>query len=559
MDTLILGRLLDYPRTGGHSIESYGEEFGLSKIKFNNFKEYTDDLLEYCVRDVHICHKVYNKYVTDIHLPSLLLEQKFQLVCNMLHTNGFYFNKTKAEKIHTDVCNTLATLDADILSAFRPKSKLIREVHPRETKHGTLNRGDFRFVGDGDLSVYNGGPFSRFTWEPFNPASHKQVIDVLVDAKWKPVEKTKTHEDVERTINSFKRKKDLDNELQELYDKLESLLRYGWSISETNLNTLPLDAPAPARLLAKRIQYESRRRTLHEWLEAVEEDGRIHAEFVNPGAWTLRMAHRRPNAANIPNEFFENGTKKLLGKELRSLWGAPKGRLLAGVDAEGIQLRIFAHYINDPEFTNALVNGRKADKTDPHSLNQRIIGPTCKSRQAAKRFIYALLLGGGLTRFADIMDCTREEAQEALDKILERYTGLAYMRREIFPHDADRGWFEGLDGRKVRIPGDDKRSREHYAMSGYLQCGEAIIMKMATLKWVDKLKDYDALLVNLVHDEWQVETPNNMETAITIAKMLADSLREVGEELGLRCPLAGSYWNDDHHDYTIGVNWYQTH
>jgi DNA polymerase-1 len=108
------------------------------------------------------------------------------------------------------------------------------------------------------------------------------------------------------------------------------------------------------------------------------------------------MAHQNPNTANIPNEFDTAGRKKLLGKELRSLWCAPKNRLLVGCDAEGIQLRIFAHYINDPEFTDALVKGKKDDKTDPHSLNQRILGSVCKSRAAAKRFIYALLLGAGI-------------------------------------------------------------------------------------------------------------------------------------------------------------------
>lgn len=84
-------------------------------------------------------------------------------------------------------------------------------------------------------------------------------------------------------------------------------------------------------------------------------------------------------------------------------------------------------------------------------------------------------------------------------------------------------------------------------------------MKMATLKWIDKLRDYEALLVNLVHDEWQTEVPNNMEIALRVAKMQADSLRVVGEELGLNCPLAGSYYDDVHNDYTIGTNWSVTH
>ena len=84
-------------------------------------------------------------------------------------------------------------------------------------------------------------------------------------------------------------------------------------------------------------------------------------------------------------------------------------------------------------------------------------------------------------------------------------------------------------------------------------------MKRATLKWHDKLKEYDACLVNFVHDEWQTECPNNVDIALKIAKMQADSLVEVGEDLKLKCPLAGSYWNDDHKDYTVGTNWYSTH
>jgi hypothetical protein len=34
------------------------------------------------------------------------------------------------------------------------------------------------------------------------------------------------------------------------------------------------------------------------------------------------MAHQNPNTANIPNEFDTAGKRKLLGKELRSLYGA---------------------------------------------------------------------------------------------------------------------------------------------------------------------------------------------------------------------------------------------
>jgi DNA polymerase I len=116
-----------------------------------------------------------------------------------------------------------------------------------------------------------------------------------------------------------------------------------------------------------------------------------------------------------------------------------------------------------------------------------------------------------------------------------------------------------LDGRKVRIPGEDTGERKHLAMSGYLQNGEAIVMKMATLRWWDEVKELGGSLVNFVHDEWQTEAPNNIQICMQIAQIQANSLREVGKELGLKCPLAGSFYNEDHKDYTIGTNWLATH
>jgi DNA polymerase-1 len=415
------------------------------------------------------------------------------------------------------------------------------------------------------LSV--GAPFSYCSWSEFNPSSHKQIISVLNQAGWKPVDKTQTHIDTEREIGRLKyqkKNKELDTTYKELYSKLQLLKVTGWKVNEANLDTLPSSAPLAARLLAKRIVYESRRRTLTEWLELAvpgsdKSHERIHGKFYGIGAWTHRMAHQKPNTANIPNEFDTAGKKKLLGKELRSLWCAPRNRLLVGVDAEGIQLRIFAHYINDPEFTRALVEGRKDDKTDPHSLNQNILGPVCKSRAAAKRFIYALLLGAGLGKLQEILGCGEQDTKQALDRLMARYSGWAMLKEQVFPRDARRGWFQGLDGRKVRIPSDTESSRRHLAMSGYLQNGEAIVMKSATLRWWQKLEDYDAKLVNFVHDEWQIECPNNMTVALEIAEIVSQSLVETGNDLGLLCPMAGSYYNEDLKDYTIATNWSKTH
>jgi len=271
------------------------------------------------------------------------------------------------------------------------------------------------------------------------------------------------------------------------------------------------------------------------------------------------MAHQKPNTANIPNAVrVSDGKPSLYGKELRSFWCAPKKRVLVGVDAEAIQLRIFAHLINDPILTDAIVNGKKSDGTDPHSLNKKYFGDYCKTRNAAKHSLYAIFFGGGPGKIADIMACTREEASQAIDSLIDKYPGLKYLQQEVIPKDARRGWFLGIDGRAVRVPGSDISKKRHLMMSGYLQNGEAVAMKRATVLFNPRLKDFDAKLVDLVHDEWQVEAPNELELCIELAKVMCDSLRIVGEELKLNCPLAGSYWNDAE-EYTIATNWSKTH
>jgi DNA polymerase-1 len=567
IDTLIVSKLYNYSRDG-HSLEDYGLEFDYPKGKFTDFSKWSQELEDYCARDVEITNRIYlyyNRYIGDpTQLPARQCEHRFQLVANSLSNNGFSFNSTRASNLLAKVEKELAVLDKEIAEAFPPREVLIREFTPRATQYGTINKSSVPKALRDKISEYEVGKIYRWTkMEPFNPSSHKQLVEILNEAGWSPVNKTKTHIEVERELNKLKfnsnRDEALDTRLKELYDGYTRLAVYGWKIDEQNLETLPPGAPSPARALAKRILYEARRRTLVEWLALVQADGRIHGKFYAIGAWTHRMAHQNPNTANIPNEYDTQGKKKLLGKEMRSLWCAPKNRLLVGCDAEGIQLRIFAHLIDDPEFTRALVEGKKEDKSDPHSLNARILGSVCPGRQAAKRFIYALLLGAGIGKLAEILGSSKHEAESALERLMGRYGGFTYLKKHIIPADAQRGWFVGLDGRNVRIPGETVSQRKHLCMSGYLQAGEAVVMKAATLKWGNKLKEDQALLVNMVHDEWQTETPNNMEVAIRVAEAQARSLREVGEELKLKCPLAGSYWNDDHKDYTIGTNWSVTH
>lgn len=566
-DTLVLSKLIDYPRKK-HSIKDYGEEFGLEKGDFHDWTKYSPEMEEYCHRDVSICHRIYNRYLRYIsnpsHVDSIRREHKFQLLANRLHDNGFCLDVKKAEKILLDVKEELSRLDEAFVEAFPPKLKLIREVTPKETKYGTISLSSIpKVLRDDVASMLPGSPFSYCSWEAFNPGSPKQVVSILNQAGWVPVDKTDGHKDKEREYNALKRQrkrvKGLDTAIKELYNDLNKLAVYGWKINENNLSTLPISAPLPARTLARRILFESRRKTLTEWLSLVTSEGRVHGEFQAIGAWTHRMSHQKPNMANITNAVrVSDGKESLLGKELRQCWRAPKNRLIVGVDAEAIQLRGFAHLINDPKLTDAIVNGDKKKGTDPHSLNKAYFGSYCKTRNAAKHSLYAMFFGGGPPMLSTIMDCTKAEAAEAIESLLEKYPGLVKLQQEVFPIDAKRGYFIGIDGRKVRIPGETQKDREHLCMSGYLQNFEKVIMSEASLVFEPELIHYDTILIDLVHDEWQNECPNDVTVCTAVAELECKTLVDVGVSFNLNCPLAGSYHNDAGKP-TIGTNWYMTH
>lgn len=272
------------------------------------------------------------------------------------------------------------------------------------------------------------------------------------------------------------------------------------------------------------------------------------------------MSHDNPNMGNVPKYNAKRPDTTPYSDRMRALWKAAPERYLIGVDAESIQLRVLAHYIDDYEFTQSLLVGKKEDKTDPHSVNQRALGEACTSRDDAKTFIYAWVLGASEGKVAEILKCSRQSAAASVKNFLDRYDKLCYVKDKIVPQDAYNKYFIGFDGRAVKIPGEDQSSREHFALAGYLQSGEAIIMKRATQIWIPKLQSLSIpfKFVNFVHDEFQLEVPRDMTLATHVAQIVADSIRQVGEDLNLRCPMKGSILNA-HDKLAIGDNWLQTH
>lgn len=517
VDTLVLSRLLWQDRPGGHGLEAWGERFKYPKPPIHDFSVFTPELLHRCHTDVEINIKLYAHLLRKLNAPNwhtaVKLELAYQWIAREMHDNGFGFNIKDAVAMLAELDKEIEVLDDTIQKAFPPVIK-ITQLKTKE----------------------------KIEEIPFNPASSKQLVDRLWEGGWKPVEKTKGHAAALKDASITP-------------EKLANFQRYGWKVNEANVGTLPDSADPAYHHLVERLLVDARRRTLVEWFEAYNpETGSIHGKFNPLGTRTQRCVHTNPNMGNVPTrKSIKYNSKRLrdkalaYGARMRSMWVARPGAWLVGTDMESAHLRIFAHLINDKRFIEALVSGRKEDGTDPHSLNRRALGEICVDRDRAKTFIFTFLNGGGASKVAEIFGCSIAAARASLASFVASYPGLEKLRKEQIPKDAQRGYFEGVDGRYVI------NDSEHHMIGMYLQNAESVLMKHANLLWrkeLDKL-GINYKQVNWVHDEWVTEVYGDKATAELVGNIQADSIRIVGEQFGMRCPMGG--------EAKVGKDWLEVH
>lgn len=540
IDTLVVSRLINSWDYNQHGLASWGDRLGFAKGDFHDFTTYNFRMLRYCVRDVDLTEKIFNFLRRFIENPklrkSMQIEHRAAIICREMHDNGFGFDIERAKELYERINQELISLSGQIEKAFPARRVIARTVLPIPTKMGSINRRSFSWLHDDQtpesIGAVVGVPFHVYGEEVFNPSSTKQCIDRLWEFGWNPTEKTKGHIKAER-----------DGDVS---DKFRV---YGWTLSEENLQTLPSTAPPAAQLLTRHMLLTRRLSTLDEWIGAYNERTQsIHGEINAIGTWTHRASHKNPNTGNIARVTSE------FGGEMRELWRAGPGYRQIGCDAEGIQLRILAHYMDDEEFTTALVSGRSEDGTDVHTLNLRKLNGVqsnypCKDRTTAKTFIYSYLLGASASKTAQVFGCSVPIATEARNKFVDGFPGLKEIKSTLIPKDVRRGYFEGIDGRPVMC------NSAHHMLAGYLQNGETVVMKLANWKWRSDLIKQDRFFQQMayVHDEWQTRVRDGLPEYVyeEIGKIQADSIRWAGVELGLKCPLAGSF--------KIGYNWKDCH
>jgi len=562
IDTLVVSRLVNFSKVGGHSVENWGKQWPHleQKVKVDDWNnpKLIDLYIERCKVDVEIQHRIYKELERFIYDPAwakaLRVEHDMAYICRDMRENGFSFDKAKAEEYLSLIKKEMRGVEEEIHRDIPPVLVQDGGVKLKVNKDGQPAKGTLRIVGH-IRGITDGSEFYRFHYEPFNPGSAKQRVEYLNKAGWKPVDKTRGHLKCEREYRKAERNNRVS---KELHDRLLRFKEYGWQVTEANLETLPPQAPRGAHLLAKWLTLEGRRGDLVEWLSAFNPaTGRIHGGFNGIGSWTHRMSHVRPNQGNIFSTFTTDQCRGKVPTQveevklkyngvLRGLWKAERGAYLVGTDAEGIQMRVFAHYVANKEYARTIVEGNKDLGTDVHSVNRSLLGSVCRSRDDAKTFIYAWLLGAGVDKISQILSCTRDAAKAAVAKFMSSVPGIDNLKRVVIPSDAERGYFIGLDGRKVI------NYNQHIMLAGYLQNGEACVMKHANILWRKEVEKEGVRYrqVDFVHDEWQTEA-YNLEEAKRIGVLQCGAIKRAGEELGMTVALAG--------ESKIGRNWYETH
>ena len=495
-DTLVLSRLYNPQLDGGHSLDAWGQRLKFPKGEYNDWTALTPEMLEYCKQDVRVTEQTLTfleKALEPFGDTSIDLEHRVQCAINKQITNGWLLDQRKAFDLIAELKEKQNEVKEQVQQAFTPLPTFVKEIVPKFKKDGNLSTVGLKFLGDEWQNV--AGPFSRIDWPEFNLASRQQIGRYLKLFGWKPDKFTDNGQAI---------------------------------VDEKTLETVT-DIPE-AQLIAEYLMVQKRIAQVQSWIDAVEDDGRVHGQVNAIGAVTGRMTHSSPNMAQVP------AVGVPYGADCRSCWIVPEGRKLVGVDASGLELRMLAHYMGDEEYTNEILNG------DIHTTNQRNAGlPT---RNQAKTFIYAFLYGAGDSKIGSIVDGSPRDGARLRQSFLQNTPALAELRERVSVA-SQRGFLRGLDGRRLWI-----RS-EHAALNTLLQSAGAVIMKKALAIFTEFAPKWNLTykLLGSIHDEYQIEALDHQ--ASKVGWLMVESIKAAGIAFDLKCPLDG--------EYKIGNNWAETH
>jgi DNA polymerase I len=263
-------------------------------------------------------------------------------------------------------------------------------------------------------------------------------------------------------------------------------LKYGKgkviSTAQDVLEELAEHHPVPALVLEYRQLAKLRSTYLDSLPNLVDAEGRVHTTFNQVGTATGRLSSTNPNLQNIP-------VRTALGREIRAAFIPAPGNLLMSADYSQIELRLMAHFSQDPLLLDAYRTGK-----DIHTLTAsevfgiRIDKLDKETRARAKAVNFGIVYGISPFGLAAQLNIEQKVAKTYIETYFERYAGvrrfidetLETVRRE----QAVRTWF----GRVRPIPDIQSRNpnmrgfAERTAINTPLQGTAADLIKLAMLR-----------------------------------------------------------------------------
>ena len=275
-------------------------------------------------------------------------------------------------------------------------------------------------------------------------------------------------------------------------------------------------------------------------------DGRLHTRLSQTGTATGRLSSSSPNLQNIP-------VRGEAGRQIRAAFVAEKGMLLVSADYSQIELRLLAHFSEDPVLVEAFQRGE-----DIHARTAELVfgvGPlaqTAEHRRSAKAVNFGIIYGLSAFGLAQQLGIDRGEAAKFIAAYFARYRGVKdYLDRHL-DEVRKTGFTRTLFGRIRPVPeiqspqGAMRALGERIALNTPLQGTAADLIKLAMIEIDRQLagSKLGARMTLQVHDELLFEVPRaGLEELRTLVK---DAMERVHP---LRVPLvvdlkAGANWRD---------------
>lgn len=241
VDTLVLSRLVDPSREGGHSLRNWGSQLGFPKGDHNDWTSLSLEMVKYCERDVEVTEAVHNKLtneLTSFSPESAELEHKVQLIIQQQERNGWLLDQELARDLCATFQERMNEIEAELQQKFPP---IVHERYSDKTGKRLKDRV-----------------------EVFNVGSRQQIA---------------------------KRLAQLGAKFTKLTEKGNPI------VDEAVLDTIDLPE---ARAVSEYLLLQKRYAQVNSWLEHLEPDGRVHGRVISLGTVTGRMTHRDPNVAQVP-------------------------------------------------------------------------------------------------------------------------------------------------------------------------------------------------------------------------------------------------------------------